>query len=229
MAKNTTNDHRTHRRNVACCIVALNAATHLALVNKYYQLPQTTGSQDTLRFETLLPPRQRGLCDSLQELSDVSFESKVSDIVNSLNDQGLDSLLNHVSTTEYYESLLHNCHIMYRSSLDQSAIIVKAASLTIPSRFDFCTTYQEYVGVAIEEELQNRNRLRWALEHADRLVSLVQAAMKDGALDATTLSNLKARLTALHTHFPDAYEAIHGTRQGLFDPDAKTWWYATHS
>ena len=170
-------------------------------------------------------PEQQDLCDWRQEMSDIAFEDKVVEYIAGLSDSDVDACIDNVSTSNYYEDLIGGRYKMYRASIAHSAYAAKASDSTIPGRFDFCSTYQEYLGVAVEEEAENRKRLQGALETANQLVLLARSGMEDGAFDQPTLTKIKTRLVALQSYYPEAHEMIYGTRQSFFDPNAQDWWY----
>ncbi|KAK3326661.1 hypothetical protein B0H66DRAFT_617781 [Apodospora peruviana] len=153
------------------------------LLTKEYQLPHTTPRASSDRFLKLLSPEQLVLCVRLWELSDREFGSRLSEYMETLTDSDVDACIDDLSTSNY-EDLIGG---RYRS---------KATNLTIPKRFDYCSTYQEYIGAAVEE-LDNRRRLHQALERAYKLVLLTRKTKEDRALDSATLTKLKTRLVAL--------------------------------
>ncbi|KAI9149936.1 Leptomycin B resistance protein pmd1 [Paramyrothecium foliicola] len=214
--------HHFRRRNIARNIVALNVLTYSALIQKNHQLPYTT-SPEFLEFGNRLTTGEMDLSDWLMEASDYGFEIKLSEYVDSLSDNDVDACLTNLSTSEYYDKLVDGDHRMYRVSVEHSALAARAQNLQIPRRFE-CGDYQTYLGAAVEEELGNRNMLKATFKRAKNLVSSIKSAMEDGSLDVETVARLKIKLEGLQAYYPDAYEAIHGNRQDLFEPDSQQWW-----
>ncbi|KAH6617342.1 hypothetical protein F5144DRAFT_596382 [Chaetomium tenue] len=223
----TTEQRRhSHRRNIALHLAALNTLTYLSLSLKQYQLPHTT-NWEYKTFEKLITVGERSLSDWFEELSDVAFDIKLSEYIDSLSVEDINLSINDVKAAQHYESLIDGFHRMYRASTTHCTLAQKAGNLTIPQRFDYCEgNYQEYVAVVLEEDQTNRKRLKIALNCADQLLSAIRTAMVDESLDDTNLARLKTKLTALQLDYPEAYQTVYGGPQrDLFDPGADRWWY----
>lgn len=122
-------------------------------------------------------------------------------------------------TSEFYSQLINIKLKKYRAAQAHSALILRANSLEIPKAYNYCTSYQNYVEHVASNEQDRHNFLKKTLKKAQRLLSTIKVAVKDGTLDNQVLEILKLKVLALQEHYRDATTALFKTSYNLFDQE----------
>lgn len=223
-------DNRAHEpsasiRQLVFNIVALNVSTLKALEDGWYGSPQII-DRCCDEYRTFLTQEEADLRDWLIERGGSEFESRVSEYVNHLSlGQVMDYLIDS-RTSQLYGQLINIRLQKYRAAQAHAAFISRTGSdySAIPEEFNHCLSYQSYIEHVAAAEIEARNFLRKALTRAKQLLQSIKVAANDGDLKEEHLVSLKLKVSALQEYFADAWAAIYGMPQDLFDSTNDYWW-----
>ncbi|KAK3360909.1 hypothetical protein B0T24DRAFT_539755, partial [Lasiosphaeria ovina] len=218
-------EHRALRQQVARHLLVLNALTSLALGDG----GDTAAYSD--KFAEYLTPAERGLNSDRRSV--YRHDRKLgSEYVAGLRDWQVQDCIVDLGPSDYYPDLLNIRVKLYRKAKEHAALVARSSHADLPmrpKRFADCHHYQDYLEAAVHDDQTQRNRLSNVLKRARLLVAAIKSAADAGSLDDPGLAALRVKIDALQSYYPDAYSALHGSPQDLFDAEAERWWDASGS
>ena len=214
---------RANIQQIASSIVTLNVTTLRALRDGWYGSPQII-DRCCDRYEQFLAEGEVELLDWTTEDGGVHFDARVREYVNTKNHEQRMEWLVDTRTSVFYSQLIDIELKKYRAAQAHSALVLRADNLEIPEAYDYCTSYQSYVEHVASNEQERRTFLKETLKRAQRLLSAIQVAAKDGTLDDQVLGILKPKVLALQENYQDATAALFETPYDLFDQARDDWW-----
>ena len=212
-------------RHTVFYIVTLNIRTLKALQDGWHGSPQVI-SRCYDDYQGFLSETEVELVDWLTEQGGSHFDSRVSEYVTSMSLETAMGYLTDPRTSKFYAQFIDISLKKYQAARAHAALASKAnpGDITIPENFNYCRSYQSYIEATTVEEQETRNFLKAALKGAKQLLLSIRMAADDGYLDRAHLELLKRKLVALQENYPDAWAAIYGDTEELFDPTDETWW-----
>jgi len=201
----------------------LNVTTLQALRDGWYGSPQII-NRCCDRYEQFLAKEEVELLDWITQDGGVHFDARIREYVNDKNHEQRMEWLVDTRTSEFYSQLLDIELKRYRAAQAHSALVLRADNLEIPKAYGYCTSYQSYVEHVTSDEQERRTFLKETLKRAQRLLSAIKVAAKDGTLDDQVLEILKLKVLALQEHYLDATAALFETPYDLFDQARDGWW-----
>ncbi|KAL2201939.1 hypothetical protein CC79DRAFT_1338617 [Sarocladium strictum] len=215
---------RANVERIACDIVALNVYTLKALQDGWYQWPQFVNRGRCEELQGYLTAEEQEHVDWIAELSDHGFNAHVAEYVGTLSHADQLSRIMDPRPSCHYSDLFIVCLKRYRAAVAHVTLVSRTDTLDIPERYDYCKTYQDYVGQTVVEELETRHELAAALRRASSLLDSIRIAVDDGSVSNTCLSIMKTKLAALQEHYSEAHSALLNSSRDLFDPTSERWW-----
>ncbi|KAK0707141.1 hypothetical protein B0T26DRAFT_680702 [Lasiosphaeria miniovina] len=213
-------EHRALRQQVARHLLVLNALTSLALGDG----GDTAACSD--KFAEYLTPAERDL--NMDRRSIYRHDRRLgSEYVAGLRDWQVHECIVNLGPSDYYPDLLNIRVKLYRAAKEHAALVARCNHVDLPvrpKRFAGCHNYQDYLEAAVHDDQTQRNRLNNVLKRARLLMAAIKSAADAGSLNEPALAALRVKIDALQSYYPDAYSAMHGSPQDLFDAEAERWW-----
>ncbi|KAH7010328.1 hypothetical protein EDB80DRAFT_839617 [Ilyonectria destructans] len=215
---------RANIQRVACDIVALNDFTLKALQDGWFQSPQVVNRSRYEELQGFLTAEEQGHVDMITDLSDHGFDAYIAEYVQTLSQADQLSCIMNPRPSCHYSNLFVVCLKRYRAAIAHATLALRVDNLDIPERYNYCKTYQDYVGQTTVEEIETRQEIAAALRRASSFLDSIRIAVDGGSVSNMCLSTLKTKLAALQEHYPEAHSVLLNSPRDLFDPTSERWW-----
>jgi hypothetical protein len=179
------------------------------------------------RYKRFLTQDEIELVDQIPQDGGVFFSRRCEEYVQGQNREQTMSFLTDTKTSDFYPLLVDVAIKLAVAAAAHRAVAEKLTELTIPEAYEWCETYQNYVGWLNIYEREKFAHIKYILGTAQRFLSAVKSVVEDETLDDTVLIILQSKVSALNEHYRDATLGFSGesfAHQHLFDPTRKDWW-----
>lgn len=175
------------------------------------------------KFEKLLDPPLVDLRDYVDE-DEGAFEDRLDDYMKELSDDQVLESVHSSHSRLFYKQILHLRLAVFRAANSESNYATNQPDATIPERYNYCTTHQDYLRQLIWDVEEGRRKVKAVVDNSRSLRDTIKLAAENDALDEKTLTQLKLKMEALQENFRSACLVLGEPAQDLIGQRPAQWW-----